>query len=80
MSTDESVTKELLETLEDGNDGFSKGAEKLSELGAADHAATFEGFARQRTCSWTSSRAWRVRMATTLTGRDRSPPRCIVAG
>ena len=49
MSTDESVTKELLETLEDGNDGFSKGAEKLSELGAADHAATFEGFARQRT-------------------------------
>ncbi len=49
MSTDESVTKDLLETLEDGKDGFSKGAEKLTELGAADHAATFQQFAQQRT-------------------------------
>jgi uncharacterized protein (TIGR02284 family) len=48
MSTDESVTKDLLETLEDGKEGFTKGAEKLGELGAADHVATFQGFAEQR--------------------------------
>jgi len=48
MSTDESVTKDLLETLEDGKDGFTKGAEKLTELGATDHAATFRQFAQQR--------------------------------
>src|SRR5690349_20718915 len=49
MSTDEKVTKDLLETLEDGTDGFTKGAEKLSELGASEHAATFRRFAQQRT-------------------------------
>jgi len=48
MSTDEKVTKDLLETLEDGKDGFTKGAEKLADLGAADHAATFRTFAQQR--------------------------------
>ena len=49
MSTDESVTKDLLETLDDGKDGFAKGAQKLTELGAADHASTFQQFAQQRT-------------------------------
>ena len=49
MSTDESVTKDLLETLEDGKDGFAKGAEKLNDLGVADHAAAFQQFAQQRT-------------------------------
>ena len=29
MSIDEDVTKDLIETLEDGKAGFSKGAEKL---------------------------------------------------
>lgn len=48
MSTDEKVTKDLLETLEDGKDGFSKGAEKLADLGAAEHAATFQRFSQQR--------------------------------
>jgi uncharacterized protein (TIGR02284 family) len=48
MSTDESVTKDLLETLEDGKDGFTKGAEKLSDLGATEQAARFREFAQQR--------------------------------
>ena len=48
MSTDESVTKELLETLEDGKQGYTKGAEKLTELELPALVSTFEGFARQR--------------------------------
>jgi len=48
MSTDEAVSKDLLQTLEDGADGFTKGAEKLAGDGHADVAATFRTFAGQR--------------------------------
>lgn len=47
MSADKSVTKDLMETLADGRDGFAKGAEKLAE----DHpeiASTFRRFSSQR--------------------------------
>ncbi|MDQ3094854.1 MAG: PA2169 family four-helix-bundle protein [Actinomycetota bacterium] len=48
MSTDEKVTKDLLETLEDGNDGYTKGAEKLDGLSQPSLVATFREFANQR--------------------------------
>lgn len=47
MSIDEKITKDLVQTLEDGKDGFAKGAEKLeSEDPAA--AVTFRQFSQQR--------------------------------
>jgi uncharacterized protein (TIGR02284 family) len=48
MSTDESVTKDLIETLEDGKNGFAFGAEKLENDGRADLAATFRRYSEQR--------------------------------
>ena len=49
MSTDEAVTKDLLQTLEDGKDGYSKGADKLADLSETSLAMTFREFAEQRT-------------------------------
>jgi uncharacterized protein (TIGR02284 family) len=48
MSNDAAVTKDLLQTLEDGRDGFTKGAEKLDGDGEPGLAATFREFAAQR--------------------------------
>jgi uncharacterized protein (TIGR02284 family) len=48
-STDEAVTKDILETLEDGKDGYTKGAEKLENLNEAALTATFKQLAAQRT-------------------------------
>lgn len=48
MSTDEKVTKDLLETLEDGHDGYTKGAEKLDGLSQPSLVTTFREFADQR--------------------------------
>ena len=41
MSTDEKVTKDLIQTLEDGTNGFRLGAEKLSDSDRADLATRF---------------------------------------
>jgi uncharacterized protein (TIGR02284 family) len=49
MSTDEAVTKDVLETLEDGKDGYTKGAEKLSDLGDTTMITKFRDLAGQRT-------------------------------
>jgi uncharacterized protein (TIGR02284 family) len=48
MSNDAATTKDLIQTLEDGKDGFSKGAEKLEGDDAASIAATFRQFSAQR--------------------------------
>ena len=48
MSTDESVTQDLVETLEDGKEGFAKGAEKLESSGNHDEAAVFHRLSAQR--------------------------------
>lgn len=48
MSTDEAVTKDLIQTLEDGTDGFAKGAEKLDDSDRPDLAATFRELSEQR--------------------------------
>ena len=48
MSTDEAVTKELIETLEDGREGFAKGAEKLDATDSPELAATFRQLSEQR--------------------------------
>lgn len=47
MSVDEKITKDLVQTLEDGKDGFAKGAEKL-ESEDAQAAATFRQYSEQR--------------------------------
>lgn len=47
-STDAKVTKDLLETLEDGREGFTKGADKLADTDRPDMAATFRELAAQR--------------------------------
>lgn len=49
MSTDEAMTKDVMETLEDGQDGYSKGADKLDELTEPALVATFRELAAQRT-------------------------------
>jgi uncharacterized protein (TIGR02284 family) len=48
MSTDEAVTKDLVQTLEDGEEGFAKGADKLTETEAPELAATFRRYSEQR--------------------------------
>lgn len=48
MSNDAHVTKELIETLEDGREGFAKGAEKLRGDNEPQLADTFVRFSEQR--------------------------------
>ena len=48
MSTDAAVTKDLIQTLEDGRDGFAKGADKLEGDDAAEVAATFRELSARR--------------------------------
>lgn len=48
MSTDETVTKDLVETLEDGREGFAKGAEELESSGNRDVSAVFHRLSEQR--------------------------------
>ena len=48
MSNDASVTKDLIQTLEDGKDGFAKGADALEKDGEATLAATFRELAAKR--------------------------------
>ncbi len=48
MSTDEAVTKDLIETLEDGREGFAKGAEKLDATDSPELANTFRQLSEQR--------------------------------
>ena len=48
MSVDEAVTKDLLETLADGKEGFEKGAEKLDDSDMSAISATFRKFSEQR--------------------------------
>jgi uncharacterized protein (TIGR02284 family) len=47
MSTDKSVTKDLMETLADGRDGYAEGAEKLADENA-ELASTFRRLSAQR--------------------------------
>ena len=48
MSTDEKVTKELIQTLEDGTNGFQSAAEKLSDSDRADLATRFTTYSAER--------------------------------
>jgi uncharacterized protein (TIGR02284 family) len=48
VSTDESVTKDLIQTLEDGKEGFAKGADKLESSNEPQLAATFRRYSEQR--------------------------------
>ncbi|MFN7149076.1 MAG: PA2169 family four-helix-bundle protein [Microthrixaceae bacterium] len=48
MSNDAAVTHDLIQTLQDGRDGFAAGAEKLAADGDADVAATFTTLGAQR--------------------------------
>ena len=48
MSTDESVATNLIQTLENGKEGFDKAAEKLADSDRPEVAAKFREFAQQR--------------------------------
>ena len=48
MSNDAAVTKDLIQTLEDGREGFAAGAEKLAADGETDLAATFRQHSTER--------------------------------
>lgn len=48
MSTDEKVTKDLVQTLEDGKVGFESAAGKLEDSDAPELAAAFRQFSAQR--------------------------------
>ncbi len=48
MSTDESTTKDLIETLRDGEKGFADASEKLASTDRADLAPKFREFSQQR--------------------------------
>lgn len=48
MSVDQAVSKDLVRTLEDGREGFAKGAEKLEDSDAPELAKTFRRFSEQR--------------------------------
>ena len=53
MSTDARVTKDLMETLEDGREGYNKAAEELAGSGRADYAAEFRRIADERSAFYT---------------------------
>ena len=48
MSTDRAVTKDLVETLEDGKNGFAKAAERLEGDNNPDLASSFRQYSEQR--------------------------------
>jgi uncharacterized protein (TIGR02284 family) len=48
MSTDRDVTTDLMEVLQDGEDGFSHAADLLTDTDRADLAVTFRRFSTQR--------------------------------
>ena len=48
MSTDEKTTKDLIQTLEDGANGFSSAADKLESDGRSDLAVRFRAFSAER--------------------------------
>lgn len=48
MSNDAAVTKDLIQTLEDGKDGYSTGADKLEKDGETALAAAFRDMAATR--------------------------------
>ncbi len=48
MSTDAKVTKDLMQTLEDGRKGFADAADKLADTDRADLAPRFREFSEQR--------------------------------
>ena len=57
MSTDKAVTEDLMETLQDGKEGFEKGAEKLDESKAPQLAVTFRRLSQQRDGFYTELKA-----------------------
>lgn len=48
MSNDAKTTKDLIQTLEDGRDGFGKSADKLADTDRSDLVSRFREFAQQR--------------------------------
>lgn len=48
MSVDEEVAKDLIETLENGKEGFAKAAENLEGSATPEWSRTLRGFSQQR--------------------------------
>jgi uncharacterized protein (TIGR02284 family) len=48
MSVDERVTRDLIQTLEDGREGFSLAADRLADSGRTDLVSQFREYSSQR--------------------------------
>ncbi len=48
MSTDARVAKKLMQVLQDGRDGYAKGAEKLAETATPELTTVFRRYSQQR--------------------------------
>ena len=53
MSIDATVTKDLMQTLEDGKEGYARGAEKLNGTAALEIAGAFRRLSDQRATYYT---------------------------
>lgn len=53
MSTDAKVTKDLMQTVEDGRNGFADAADKLADTDRPDLAPRFRDFSEQRSAMYT---------------------------
>jgi len=53
MSTDAMVTKDLMQTVEDGRNGFADAADKLADTDRPDLAPRFRDFSEQRSAMYT---------------------------
>jgi len=52
MSTDAKVTKDLMQTVEDGRNGFADAADKLADTDRPDLAPRFRDFSEQRSAMY----------------------------
>lgn len=80
MSTDAKVTKELIETLQDGEDGFARVADEVADSDSPELSTELRRLSQQRA---SSARSWRGSLAstaTTSTSPAPRPPPCIGAG
>ena len=53
MSTDAKVTRDLMQTVEDGRNGFADAADKLADTDRPDLAPRFRDFSEQRSAMYT---------------------------
>lgn len=48
MSNDAKVTKDVMQTLQDGKEGYAQAADNIGDAGAPEHEPTFRRYSEQR--------------------------------